>query len=353
MQQPVADELAGSETAALLGGELPGPAHQLSGDHDGIGVVISGAFGQDMPDGDEQLASNGDDSDALGLTACQTLKFSFPMGMGVDSRPGTLDEHAAQVTAALLSDVPIAVGLTGSVDPRAEARVAHQFLGGGEAEDGANRSQDHHCGEQCEAGELHEIGQLFTPRGGHAEPPQLGVQVGKLLAEMLQGGDVVARAEALGGRGVQVGSPLPVVLGEEVARWGSEVMTVEDAVQAILGGSPLFDQGVAMGEQGTEFADRWRGYPDLRDEVGGQQLGELDSVVLVGLDGGGNPLDLQGIGDDGSPSRSVPGQRSHHSSRIGYRFRAQIQLHSNNNRMNPTALAGAQIGGLTRFQSAF
>ena len=136
----------------------PGPTHQLSGDHDGVGVVIGSAFGQDMPNGDEQLAGNGDDSDALGLTARQTLKFSFPMGMGVDSCPGTLDEHAAQVTAALLSDVPVAVGLTGVVDPRAEARVAYQFLGGGEAGDGANRSQDRHCGEQREAGELHEIG---------------------------------------------------------------------------------------------------------------------------------------------------------------------------------------------------
>ena len=302
MQQPVADELAGSETATLLRGELPGPTHQLSGDHDGVGVVSGSAFGQDMPNGDEQLASNGDDSDALGLTACQTLKFSFPMGMGVDSRPGTLDEHAAQVTAALLSDVPIAMHLTGSVDPRAEARVAHQFLGGGETRDVANGTQDRHCGEQREAGELHEIGQLFSPRGGHTEPPQLGVQVGKLLAEMLQGGDVVARAEALGGGDVESGPPVAVVLGEEVTRWGSEVVAVEDAVQAILGGSPLFDQGVAMGEQGTEFADRWRGYPDLGDEVGGQQLGEFDSVVFVGLDGGGsNPLDLQEIGDDGTP----------------------------------------------------
>jgi len=39
MQQPIADELAGSETAALLRGELPEPAQQLSRDHDGIGVV--------------------------------------------------------------------------------------------------------------------------------------------------------------------------------------------------------------------------------------------------------------------------------------------------------------------------
>jgi len=39
--------------------------------------------------------------------------------------------------------------------------------------------------------------------------------------------------------------------------------------------------------------------PHLRDQVGGQEAGQTEGILFVGLDGGGeDPLDLEGVGDD-------------------------------------------------------
>ncbi len=43
-------------------------------------------------------------------------------------------------------------------------------------------------------------------------------------------------------------------------------------------------QPTAMNEQATGFADVGGGNPYLGDETGGAELGELDGIVLVGLD---------------------------------------------------------------------
>jgi hypothetical protein len=53
-----------------------------------------------------------------------------------------------------------------------------------------------------------------------------------------------------------------------------------------------------MGEEAACLADVDRGNPNLGDETGGAQLGELDGVVFVGLyPGFGDPGELAGIGD--------------------------------------------------------
>jgi hypothetical protein len=53
-----------------------------------------------------------------------------------------------------------------------------------------------------------------------------------------------------------------------------------------------------MGEEAASFADMDRGNPNLGDEAGGAQFGELDGVVLVGLDPGfGDPGELAGVGN--------------------------------------------------------
>ena len=49
-QQPIADELAAGQSPALFLGQFPRPAHQFASDHDGVGVMIRGALGEDMPD---------------------------------------------------------------------------------------------------------------------------------------------------------------------------------------------------------------------------------------------------------------------------------------------------------------
>jgi hypothetical protein len=53
-----------------------------------------------------------------------------------------------------------------------------------------------------------------------------------------------------------------------------------------------------MSEEAAGFADMSGGNPDLWDEAGGAEFGELDGVVLVGLDTGFvDPGESAGVGD--------------------------------------------------------
>jgi hypothetical protein len=84
-------------------------------------VAIGSALGQDVPDGDEQLAGDGDDGDALRLVAAET-------GVGVDGAPGGFDEHAAQVAAALFADVSVPLRLAAVVDADSQSTIANREL---------------------------------------------------------------------------------------------------------------------------------------------------------------------------------------------------------------------------------
>jgi hypothetical protein len=51
-------------------------------------------------------------------------------------------------------------------------------------------------------------------------------------------------------------------------------------------------------QKATDFADVEGGNPDLGDEAGGTESGELDGVMLVGFDAGFvDPGELAGVGD--------------------------------------------------------
>jgi hypothetical protein len=54
-----------------------------------------------------------------------------------------------------------------------------------------------------------------------------------------------------------------------------------------------------VGQEAAGIADDDRGYPDFRDEIGGEKAGEGHSVDLVSFNAaGGNEFDKTGIGDD-------------------------------------------------------
>ena len=250
-QEAVADKLSGSETAALLGSECSGPAHQFAGDHCGFGVAIGSALGQDVPDGDEQLAGDGDDGDALRLVAAEAGKLALPVRVGVDGAPGSFDQHAAEV----------AVRLTAVADADAETGITDQMLGGGEARDVADGSENGHGGEESQARDLDEEGHGFVPGWLIAETGELGLQVGQVLLNVIGGGNVLTDAQPFGGRDVERTPPIAVVRGEEVAAGRVDVLAMEDAVQAVLDGGALLDR-----------ARRWaRRARSSRTWVGGTQ----------------------------------------------------------------------------------
>ena len=78
MHEVIADELAGCHPAALLWGELPRPEHELEGHRLRLGMSVSGALGEDVPDGDEESASDGDDGDLGGFVPGETMGVSYP-----------------------------------------------------------------------------------------------------------------------------------------------------------------------------------------------------------------------------------------------------------------------------------
>jgi len=87
--------------------------------------------------------------------------------------------------------------------------------------------------------------------------------------------------------------------GKRIAARQFKRLAMQNAVEAILDGGALFDEGTSVCQQGAEFADVEGRNPHFGNEVGGEEFGEADGIVFVGFDGGVcDPLDLKGVGDD-------------------------------------------------------
>jgi hypothetical protein len=134
---------------------------------------------------------------------------------------------------------------------------------------------------------------------------QLGHQVGELLLDVDERIEVLLDAEGFDGGEIQVAPPVTVVNGEGIAWWRVEMVAMENGVELILETGLLSTDVVhphdlaTVSDECAELANGNGRHPDLGDQVGGQQLGQPDGGVLVGLDsGGGDPLDLEGVGDD-------------------------------------------------------
>jgi hypothetical protein len=89
-----------------------------------------------------------------------------------------------------------------------------------------------------------------------------------------------------------------VLLVEELTRRWDNIVTVQDAAQAVFGSGSLGNDPSSMGDEGAEFPDFCGWHPDFGDEVGGQEFGQRQGVALIGFDRGGDKFDLVGVGDD-------------------------------------------------------
>jgi hypothetical protein len=145
---------------------------------------------------------------------------------------------------------------------------------------------------------LKDKGHEIPPLGGIAEGSDLSVELLDQRLEMSEDIQVVAKEDFLHGRNGDGIPPWEVPVGEWFAGRQLKHVTVKEALEPVAGHGLDPDQAAAMSEETAGFADMGRGNPHLGDEAGGAQLGELDGVVLVGLDPGfGNPGELAGIGD--------------------------------------------------------
>ena len=297
-QEAVAHELAGGEATALFLGQLPRLDHQLESYLLRLGVAVGDALGQDVPDRHQDLAGDGDDGHVGGLAPGEALELLLPVGRLLHRHPSGLDKDAAQVAASLFGDALPPMGLAAVVDTGARSGVAHRVLGRRETGDVADGRQDGHSRQQAEAGELDEEGDQVLPGLLIAEAAQFLLHLTHLLLDVGQRVEGLVQAQPLAGGEVELSPPFPVVGGEGVTGRGVDVVAIEGAMELVLEAGLLLDQLVAMGDEGAKFAHRFGGYPDLRDEIGGQEPGRSQGVVGVGLDNSGSdPFDLQGIGD--------------------------------------------------------
>ena len=164
-QETVTHQWPGGEAAALLRGELPRLAHQLGGHHDRVGMAIGGAFGEHVPNGDQQFAGDSDDGNAFRLTPTQAPKLLLPMRMGGDGAPCRFNQHAAPIPPPLLGERALAVACTAGVDVGTQPGIADQAAGRGKTADVADGGQHGHGGDQGEAGQLEQEGGPHPARG--------------------------------------------------------------------------------------------------------------------------------------------------------------------------------------------
>ena len=265
------------------------------GDAFGGAVAVRGAFGEEMPDDDEETVGD-DDNGIVGVFAAREfLEAALPEGMAADGAPGDLDQSPAEVFAAFFGDGFGAFRDAALVDARGEAGVTDEVLRGGETSDVADGGEDGHGGDDAEAGELHEQEGLGGPgfllgKGGEAVGEALD-----LGFEVVFGFEVEFDLPALGvGEGVEPGEALFV---EAFAFGVAQVMAMRDAVKAVDDLGVHLDEFVALADEAAEVADVLRRDPDFGDEVGGEEAGEEAGIFGVGLDAGlGDLGDADGVG---------------------------------------------------------
>jgi len=263
-----ADESTGGLTRrAVVLAELVSGLHEFASETQGFGMDVGDLEGEYMPDSDEQLSGNGDDSlvaTEAGLEACE---LSDPMGMGDGGGLGGFDQGSTQVTATGFGDLACAGGEARVVDASAQASVADQVFGIWKAGDVANSSQDGESRDEADARELEEKGQLRFLGG---ELDETGFEVGDLLAGKGQGIEIGKDAHFFDGRERQVEPPGAFIRGERVASAQQDMVTVEGGMQAVLSLGGEAGHFVALGQKSTPIAHCLGWDPDAFEHAFGE-----------------------------------------------------------------------------------
>src|SRR6266516_177257 len=120
------------------------PVHQLASNGLCLRIGIGLLLGQDMPNGNQQFARNGDDRLLLPNACSQSLKLRFPMGVMLDRDPGGFNHDPTEITSTFLRDMPTTMSFTGIVNTSSQANISNQMFGRRKAGDIANSRQHTH-----------------------------------------------------------------------------------------------------------------------------------------------------------------------------------------------------------------
>jgi hypothetical protein len=145
---------------------------------------------------------------------------------------------------------------------------------------------------------LKDEGHGIPPLGRIAEAGDLGIELGNQRFEVIEDFKGVAKEDLFGGGEGNGIPPGKVLVGERYTRGKLEHVAVKETVKAIAGHGLDPDQAAAMSKEAAGFTDVSGRNPNLGDETGGAELGELDGVEFVGLDAGkSDPGEFAGVGD--------------------------------------------------------
>ena len=204
-------ELGSFETQAGIDSGLTAPGEEVADKTFRICLPVDPSFGQDVPNDDEEFAGDGDNGFATTDAIGEAFKRFIPGGVKANGNPSSFDEGVTKFLAALFGDPAGAIALPGSVNPGAEAGIADQFFGGGEAGDIADGTEDDQAGHHADAGKLDQVGQLFTPGVGEAEAMEFIRGFVDEGIELFKHNQLLSHSELVTGRQVQFSPPITVI----------------------------------------------------------------------------------------------------------------------------------------------
>jgi hypothetical protein len=292
-----ADELGDGQIVRAAGfAETVGISKEEASDLVRIGEAVGGMVGEDVPDGDEELAGDGDDGLVVADAGLETLEGGFPVRVMEDGDASSGDDGGADIAATFLGDTTGAMGLTRVVDTDTKAGIADEFFGRGETGDVVDGGKESDGADGRDAGELDEERDSGVVGGSIEE----GLFDGEdLIVGEVEGGPVGREPGDVDGREGEVKPPRAGVVGEGIEVRKGKAVAVKGGVKAILGLGGETDHLGALGDESAEGTDVLGGDPDGREEPLGVKSGQCESGLAVGLDAGlGDELDVRGM-DDG------------------------------------------------------
>jgi len=260
-----------------------------------------------MPNGDEHLASNSDNSFVGVLTAqFEMFVLRFPVRVRTNRAPGGFNHGPAELLTAAFGDAFALMFLTTVVNPRAKASIADQVLGMFKAEDVADSRENGHRKDNAEARDLHEEDHIISPGLAVAQAGQLLMNGFFMSGEMFKDEQILVNLKADDGRELLMLPPGAIIFGEKRAIRGNEIKAVDEAVQAVLGHGDLFMDAPSVRDQRAQVSDMVGRHPDLGDDVSDEQSEQAFDIEPISFDLGTSDFaDFQGIGNNSLGDKRV------------------------------------------------
>jgi len=194
---------------------------------------------------------------------------------------GGLDEHPASVAGAVLGDRSVVAMVGGLAGGRHQAEVACGTVAVLEAGDLAEGCEQRLCHGAADAGESGQQADAFF---AIAQVGEQRIKVCDFLLDGLQQAQVAVDHLAAVVIEIEVAESFDAAWTEQVGGGLGDEAFGEHGVQAVLDRRAIGDEGGSAAGKSVEALRGGIGFPDARQEVAAQELGEDQGIHLVGFD---------------------------------------------------------------------